>query len=54
VNYKEFHNRRNIKTVERTEDKKFFTKQIRIVNEEKQIDKRIPCWASDLDLIRKV
>lgn len=54
VNYKEFHNRRNIQEVDRSKDKKFFKKQMRIINKEKQIDKRIPCWASDIDLIRKV
>jgi hypothetical protein len=54
TNYKEFHNRRNIQELDRSKDKKFFTKQLRIVNKEKQIDKRIPCWASDVDLIQKV
>jgi len=53
VNYKEFHNRRNIQAVPR-DDKKHFSKQMRIINKEKQIDKRMPCWASDVDLIRKV
>lgn len=54
VNYKEFHNRRNMLEEDRSKDKKFFKKQMRIVNKEKQIDKRIPCWASDIDLIRRV
>lgn len=54
VNYKEFHNRRNLIEVNRTLDKKHFRKQIRIVNKDKQIDKKMPCWASDLNLVRKV
>ena len=54
TDYKEFHNRRNIIEVDRHMNKKFFVKQLRIVNKEKQIDKRIPCWASDVDLLRKV
>lgn len=54
VNYKEFHNRRNIVELSRHADKKHFKKQIKIVNKDKQIDKKMPCWASDLNLIRKV
>jgi hypothetical protein len=54
TNYKEFHNRRNIEEIDRKKDKKYFTKQMRIVNKDKNIDKRMPCWASDVDLIRKV
>lgn len=54
VNYKEFHNRRNLIEVSRAVDKKHFRKQIRIVNKDKQIDKKMPCWASDLNLVRKV
>lgn len=54
VNYKEFHNRRNLVELSRTVDKKHFRKQIRIVNKDKQIDKKMPCWASDLNLVRKV
>lgn len=54
VNYKEFHNRRNMHEVDRSIDKKFFKKQMKIVNKDKQIDKKMPCWASDIDLIRKV
>jgi len=54
TNYKEFHNRRNQGEIPRNKDKKFFTKQLRVVNKEKQIDKRMPCWASDIELIRKV
>jgi len=54
VNYKEFHNRRNLVEVNRQFDKKHFRKQIRIVNKDKQIDKKMPCWASDLNLVRKV
>lgn len=54
VNYKEFHNRRNIHEVSRQGDKKFFKKQIRIVNKDKQIDKKMPTWASDISLIRKI
>jgi hypothetical protein len=53
VDYKEYHNRRNLQEVPRT-DKKYFNKQLRIVNKEKQIDKRMPCWASDVELVRKV
>lgn len=35
VNYKEFHNRRNLVEISRQMDKKHFTKQIRIVNKDK-------------------
>jgi len=35
TNYKEFHNRRNIQELDRSKDKKFFTKQLRVVNKEK-------------------
>lgn len=54
IDYKEFHNRRNIQELDRSGDKKFFKKQLRVVNKDKQIDKRMPCWASSTDLIRKV
>ena len=52
--YKEMHNKRNITTIMRTRDKKFFKKQLRVLQKEKKIDKRAPCWASDLQLVRKV
>jgi len=54
TNYKEFHNRRNIVELDRHGDKKHFKRQMKIVNKDKQIDKKMPCWASDLNLIRKV
>lgn len=54
IDYKEFHNRRNIQELDRSADKKYFKKQLRVVNKDKQIDKRMPCWASSTDLIRKV
>ena len=54
TNYKEFHNRRNFNTINRSKDKKYFKKQIRLINKDKQIEKTQPTWASDVDLIRKV
>lgn len=54
VNYKEFHNRRNLVELDRSDKKTYFKKQTRIVNKDKQIDKRVPCWASDISMIRKV
>lgn len=39
---------------DRTVDKKFFRQQLRIINVNKQIDKRLPCWASDIDLVKKI
>ena len=35
TNYKEFHNRRNMQEVDRSCDKKFFKKQMKIVNKDK-------------------
>lgn len=54
TNYKEFHNRRNFQVINRSKDKKYFKKQIRLINKDKQIEKTQPTWASDVDLIRKV
>lgn len=46
--YKEMHNKRNIQTISRQRDKRYFKKQLRVIQKEKKIDKRAPCWASDL------
>lgn len=35
VEYKEFHNRRNIQEIDRSADKKYFKKQLRVVNKDK-------------------
>ena len=35
IEYKEFHNRRNIQEIDRSADKKFFKKQMRVVNKDK-------------------
>lgn len=35
IEYKEFHNRRNIQEIDRSADKKYFKKQMRVVNKDK-------------------
>lgn len=45
TDYKELHNKKNIKVVNRS-DKRFFVKQSMVVNKDKRINKRSPCWAS--------
>lgn len=52
--YKEMHNKRNLQTISRSRDKRFFKKQLRVLQKEKKIDKKAPCWASDLTMVRKV
>ena len=54
TNYKELHNKKNMQFVDRSVDRKFLNKQIRIVNKEKGIDKLMPCWASDIEQIKKI
>ena len=53
VNYKEFHNRRNIQETT-IRNKTFFRKQLTIINKEKKIRKPMPGWASDIDLLQKI
>ena len=55
INYKEFHNRRNIQEiVSKKKHKKYFKKQLHIINKEKKIRKAMPTWASDIGLLQKV